>query len=373
MKRRIFLKTTGAAGILSQAQWGNLLSNGAAFGEEANLSWVEARYYEKLPDREIECFLCPRQCRLGDRERGYCGVRENKEGIYYTLVYGKACTIHVDPIEKKPFFHYLQESRTLSLATAGCNVNCKFCQNWELSQVRPEQVRHLDFPPEEVARTAHEYNCPVIAYTYTEPVVFFEYMVDTAKIARSSGLKNVVVTGGHISREPLQELIREVDAIKVDLKAFNQKFYSNYVRGELQPVLEAIQAVAQSPAWLEIVYLVIPTLNDSAGEIRKLSQWIMEEVGPDIPLHFSRFHPTYLLKNLPPTPVSTLEKCRQIAMDEGIHFVYIGNVPGHKGENTYCPSCGKLLIQRRGFEIRQFNLVEERCPQCRKTIPGVWL
>lgn len=372
MKRRIFLRTTGAAGIISTSQWGKLLSNLAAFGEEANLSWVEARYYKKLPDREIECLLCPRKCLLGDRERGFCGVRENKEGTYYTLVYGKACTIQVDPIEKKPFFHYHPKSRTLSLAAAGCNVNCKFCQNWELSQVRPEQVSHFDFPPKEVVATAHKYDCPVIAYTYTEPVVFYEYMVDTAKTARSSGLKNVVVTGGHINKEPLQELVEKVDAIKIDLKAFNQKFYSDYVRGELKPVLEAIKTVAQSNVWLEIVYLVIPTLNDSQKEIKELSQWLMNEIGPDVPLHFSRFFPTYLLKNLPPTPVSTLERCRKIAQNEGIHYVYIGNVPGHEGENTYCPFCGKLLIQRRGFEIRQFNLQDGKCPQCQKNIPGEW-
>lgn len=373
MNRRQFLKTTGGVGLFASSGLQPFLTDLYAFSDGANLSRVEARYYKKLPDREIECSLCPRLCKLGDKERGYCGVRENIGGTYYTLVYGKACAIHVDPIEKKPLFHFLPKSSALSLATAGCNVNCKFCQNWEISQVRPEQVRHYDFPPEVVAEQALRNNCPVIAYTYTEPIVFYEYMYDASVMARRKGLKNVVITGGHINPDPLKELINVVDAIKVDLKAFNQGFYTQYVRGELKPVLDAIKLVHESKAWLEIVYLVIPTLNDSTDELRKLSRWIMKEIGPEVPIHFSRFHPMYLIKNLPPTPISTLEKAQRTALEEGLHYVYIGNVPGHEAENTFCPECKKMIIQRIGYQIRKTELKKGHCKFCNHPIPGIWV
>jgi len=372
MKRRRFLQTTAGAGLALRANLGTSLGNLYAFGQTANLSHIEARYYKKLPDREIECLLCPRKCKLGDKERGYCGVRQNDGGTYYTLVYGKACTMNVDPIEKKPFFHVLPQTQALSIATAGCNVNCKFCQNWEISQVRPEQVNHFDLPPQAVAEAALKYRCPSIAYTYSEPVVYYEYMYDTSIEAHSKGIRNVVVTGGHISPEPLEALIKVVDAIKVDLKAFNQDFYTEYVRGELQPVLDAIRMIGRSKRWLEIVYLVIPTLNDDPGQARKMAQWILKEIGPDTPLHFSQFHPMYLIKNLPPTPVSTLEKLRQTAIQEGLHYVYLGNIPGHEGENTYCPKCKRIIIQRFGFEIKRIELKGGLCKFCQTRIPGIW-
>ncbi|MGB6867864.1 MAG: AmmeMemoRadiSam system radical SAM enzyme [Candidatus Aminicenantaceae bacterium] len=372
MNRRKFLKTTGCAGLTMGSGMSGWLIDLYAFHDETNLSEVEARYYKKHPDREIECVLCPRFCKLGDKERGYCGVRENKNGIYYTLVYGKACSVAVDPIEKKPLFHFMPGSSALSLASAGCNVNCKFCQNWEISQVRPEQVRHVDFAPAAVVQAAKQYKVPVIAYTYSEPIVFYEYMYDTSIEARKKGIKNVVITGGHVNPEPLEELIGAVDAIKVDLKAITQSFYTDYVRGELQPVLEAIKIISRRKTWLEIVYLVIPTLNDSEAEIRRLSQWILKEVGPDVPLHFSRFQPMYLLKNLPPTPISTLEKARDVARKEGINYVYIGNVPGHEAENTYCPKCFNMCIERRGYAIKASNVKNGICKFCDNPIPGVW-
>jgi pyruvate formate lyase activating enzyme len=372
MKRRQFFRTAGGAGLLACTGLTHTLMDFYAFRGEANLSKLEAWYYKKLPDREIECELCPRFCKLGDKERGYCGVRENKDGTYYTLVYGKACTIHPDPIEKKPFFHYLPKSLTLSIATAGCNVNCKFCQNWEISQIRPEQAQNIDLNPKKVVDYALKYHCPVIAYTYTEPVVFFEYMYDTAIEARKKGLNNVVVTGGHINPKPLKDLTKVVDAIKIDLKAFSEDFYASYVRGTLAPVLEAIKIVADSQAWLEIVYLVIPTLNDSSSEIRNMCQWMMKEIGPDIPVHFSRFHPMYLVKNLPSTPVSTLEKARKIALEEGLHYVYIGNIPGHMAENTYCPKCKKVIIQRYIYDIKKLDIQKGRCHFCDNPIPGIW-
>lgn len=354
---------TGPAGALGRI---------AAFPDGVSLSRKEARFYRKLPDREIECLLCPRTCKLGDKERGYCGVRQNEGGTYYSLVYGKAVSANVDPIEKKPFFHFLPRASAFSIATAGCNVNCKFCQNWQISQVRPEQVDNIDLPPADVVAGALKYACPVIAYTYTEPVVFYEYMYDTSVAARREGVKNCVVTGGHIKPDPLAELVKVVDAIKIDLKGFTQDFYKNHVRGELQPVLDAIRAVHQSGVWLEVVYLVIPTLNDNAEDVRRMSRWLATEVGPDVPLHFSRFQPMYLIKNLPPTPVSTLEKVRGIAKEEGLRYVYIGNLPGHPAENTYCPACRRPVVERFGFEVKNIRLDKGKCEFCGHPIPGIW-
>lgn len=374
MDRRDFLKCSLAGcslGLLPGIPVaGNILPGPSP--SSAGLSRVEARYYRKLPDREIRCDLCPRFCQLGDKERGFCGVRENQDGRYYTLVYGQVASLNVDPIEKKPFFHFLPGSEAFSLATAGCNLSCKFCQNWEISQMRPEQVKSLSLPPEALVASCERYDCPVIAYTYTEPVIFFEYMYDSSLLARKKGIRNVVVTAGYINPEPLADLLRVVDAIKVDLKAFNQNFYSEYVRGELQPVLQAIKQIARSGTWLEIVYLVIPTLNDNPLEIRDMCRYLRNEIGPDYPVHFSRFHPMYLVKNLPPTPVSTLEKLREVALAEGLHHVYVGNVPGHPGENTYCPKCGKLIIERYGYVIRKKEMSGNKCRYCGQVIAGVW-
>jgi pyruvate formate lyase activating enzyme len=372
MKRRRFLGTAAAGGVVLGAGWPAWCAEKAQFGASPSLSSVEARYYRKLPDRETECLLCPRLCKLGDKERGYCGVRENQDGTYRTLVYAKVCSLNVDPIEKKPFFHVLPSTSAFSLATPGCNVNCKFCQNWQVSQVRAEQVQTTDLPPAAAVRLARKYRCPSIAYTYTEPVVFFEYMIDTAREATAEGLRNLVVTGGHIQIEPLRELIRSVDAIKIDLKGFTKEFYAEYVHGDLAPVLQAIKTVASSGTWMEIVYLVIPTLNDGPDEIRKMSRWLKAEAGPDVPLHFSRFQPLYLLKNLPPTPVASLEQARTIALEEGLRYVYIGNVPGHIGENTFCPGCGRIVIRRMGFQVIDNGLKGGKCGSCGARVPGVW-
>jgi len=372
VNRRGFLRRAAGTGLAMGAGLPALCGRLAAWPAEADPSQVEARYYEKLPDREVECRLCPRLCRLGDKERGYCGVRENVGGTYYTLVYGKVCTLNADPIEKKPFFHVLPGTMALSMATAGCNVNCKFCQNWEISQVRPEQVEHIALAPEAAAARAAAAGCPSIAYTYSEPTVFFEYMYDTAVEARRRGLRSLVVTGGHINPEPLADLLGVVDAVKIDLKGFNEGFYRTYVRGALKPVLEAIRSVARSRVWLEIVYLVIPTLNDRPEIIREMARWIEDEAGPDVPLHFSRFYPMYLMKNLPPTPLSTLEAARETALAEGLRYVYIGNVPGHEAESTYCPGCGQAVIQRAGYSIEAIRLRKGECASCGTKIPGRW-
>ena len=386
LSRRGFLKAAaagaGCAAASALPDVGNLARVAGDLGLGASRAWagtgaselsrVEARYYEKHPHMEVECTLCPRKCKVGDMERGYCGVRENQGGTYYTLVHSRPCSLNVDPIEKKPFSHFLPSTLAFSIATAGCNVNCKCCQNWSISQVRPEQVRNMHLPPAEVVERAVRSGSASIAYTYTEPIIFYEYMIDIARLARSRGVKNVMITGGYINKEPLVELCRVLDGIKVDLKAFTESFYKDVVSGELGPVLEALKIIRASGVWLEIVYLVIPTLNDDPKEIGRMAAWIKAELGPHVPVHFSRFHPQYLLKNLPATPVSSLERCRHAALEAGLKYVYLGNVPGHEGENTVCHSCGEVLVRRVGYRILANELRDGRCRHCKTKIPGVW-
>jgi pyruvate formate lyase activating enzyme len=299
-------------------------------------------------------------------------VRENQLGIYYTLVYNRPCSARPDPIEKKPFYHFHPRSLAYSLATAGCNMNCKYCQNWEISQVRPEQVRDFLLTPQDCTRQARNLNCLSIAYTYTEPVIFWEYMYDLSAHARKAGIKNTMISAGYVEEKPLRDLLPLMDAVKIDLKAFSDSFYREVCRGRLEPVLKALKIIREEGVWLEIVYLVLPTLNDSPKEIQALSAWIRNELGPDVPIHFSRFYPTYLMKNLPPTPVDTLERLRGIARSEGLRFVYIGNVPGHAAESTYCPECRVRLIHRTGYNVRVETLAGDRCRKCGLLIPGVW-
>lgn len=379
LNRRSFLKCSLAAtggmllpNILPGGSLLNSTSHAFASPSPVGLSHVEAKYYKKLEYKEIECQLCPRKCKVGDRERGYCGCRENQGGTYYTLVHSYACSANVDPIEKKPFFHFLPGTQAFSIATAGCNMNCKFCQNWEISQVRPEQIENMYLPPEDVVAYAQENGCRSISYTYSEPTVFYEYMLDTAIAGRKKGIRSVVVTAGYINHDPLMELIREVDAIKVDFKAFTEKYYEEICHAKLKPVMDTLVDLSKSGIWYEIVYLMVPTLNDDMNNIKEMCRWIVTDLGKDVPLHFTRFTPLYLLKNLPPTPVSSLEKAREIALQEGMNFVYIGNVPGHEGENTYCPKCKKMVVGRIGFTITQMNLKNGKCKFCGNPIPGVW-
>jgi pyruvate formate lyase activating enzyme len=371
LSRRIFLSGISLGLICGGLEGRGLVKRKNGSSDEDRYI-REASFYEKLPYKKIRCQLCPRECVIDDAERGYCGVRENRDGVYYSLVYARPCTTHIDPIEKKPFFHFHPGTMAFSLATAGCNVNCKFCQNWQISQVRPEQIRSIYMPPERVTASALSAKCTSIAYTYSEPVVFFEFMRDTAKSASRSGVKSVVVTGGYIAQEPLKELCTLVDAIKVDLKAYSEDYYKKLVNGELKPVLDALVTMKKKGTWTELVYLVVPTLNDSDSELKGLARWIKSELGPDVPLHFSRFYPQYLLKNLPPTPIRTLERAKQIADAEGLKFVYIGNVPGHRAENTFCPGCGETVIERTGYLIKANKIKDGRCSGCSELIPGVW-
>lgn len=373
MTRRDFCRLTGQSLLLSGlVSCGLSLAGCSARSAGSTTAGRPAKYYRKVKGDIVQCTLCPTDCVITAGERGFCQVRENRNGRLETLVYGNPCAVHVDPIEKKPLFHVMPATTAFSIATAGCNFKCKQCQNWQISQVAPEKTANLDYPPERVVAEALAAGSSIIAYTYAEPVVFYEYMLDTAKLAKEKGLLNMMHTNAFIHPEPLQELAPYLDAVNVDLKAFTAQFYDKICEGELKPVLTALKAMEQSGVHLEITNLIIPTLNDTVSETRKLSRWIATELGAETPVHFSRFWPQYKLKNLPPTPVETLIKARKIAQDEGLKFAYIGNVPGQEGENTYCPGCGKLLIARVGYSVGENNVTQGRCKFCGRKIPGIW-
>lgn len=369
-RKMVVLGAAGAAVALHPPQ-----SRAAAHPPRASagdLPAREASWYKKLEEGRVECQLCPQACTVADMERGMCGVRENRGGTYYTLVHGRACAVHVDPIEKKPFFHVMPGEKAFSFSTAGCNVECKFCQNWELSQFRPEQVEAYDLPPASLVEAAKRSGARLTAATYGEPVVFWEYVRDAAAAANAAGIKPVVVSNGFIQEQALRDVLPLLSAVKVDLKSFRDQFYREQVRGKLEPVLKSLQIIHQAGVWLEIVVLLVPTLNDSAAEITDMTRWIAATLGPDVPIHFTRFHPTYRLTDLPPTPVATLERAWDIGRGAGLHYVYLGNVPGHPGENTVCPGCGGIVIRRMGFQVLQNNLKDGACLGCHRRIPGLW-
>jgi len=329
-------------------------------------------YFTPLPGGEIQCELCPKRCRVGKGQRGFCRVRENRDGKYYSLVYGNPCAIHLDPIEKKPFFHVLPTTTSFSLATAGCNLQCKFCQNWEISQASPEDLYNHDVPPELIVKKAREMGARSVAYTYVEPTIFYEYMVDIGELVKKAGLLNVCHSNGFINPEPLRNLCKTMDAANIDLKGYSEDFYREVCSGELQPVLEALKIYRKEKVHLEITNLMIPTKNDDMSVLGEMCLWIKKELGSETPIHFSRFYPLYKLKSLPPTPVSTLEKARSIALSAGLEYVYIGNVPGHEGENTFCPKCKKMVIKRAGYMVGEVHLKNGKCKFCGKPIPGIW-
>ncbi len=331
-----------------------------------------ALYWMPLENKLLQCQLCPRKCPIPDKKRGFCGVRENNEGSLYTLVYASAAAIHIDPIEKKPLFHFLPGTSAFSIATAGCNLRCKFCQNWEISQSKPEEVQPTHISPESIVAQAKKAGSKTVAYTYTEPTVFYEYMLDTIKLAKESGLKNVMHSAGFINEEPLRNLCKYLDAANIDLKAFTQGYYSDICSGNLDDILRTLKIIKEEGVHLEITNLVLPNLNDSPEQIRKMCLWIKENLGVDTPLHFSRFWPMYKLSNLSPTPVATLEKAQVFAKDIGLRYVYIGNVPGHQGETTFCPKCAKPLVVRIGYALKAYDILDGRCKFCNEKIEGVW-
>ncbi len=376
LSRRDFLKK----GFLSCAALGtpaillDALAPESAFAREGKGLVIprEASYYETLSGGRVKCLNCPNTCVLEDGERGFCRAREVRGGKLYSLGWANPCAVHVDPIEKKPLFHFLPGTKAFSIATAGCNFRCKYCQNWQISQVPPEETYNVELHPEGVVDWARKEECRTIAYTYSEPTIFYEYMLETSKMAKAKGIRNIYHSNGYINPQPLRKLCQYLDGANVDLKGFTEGFYKSVSAGKLEPVLRTLRMLRSKGVHLEITNLVVPGLNDDTESIEKMCSWIRDELGEDVPLHFSRFYPMYRLKNLPATPVKTLETARERAMAIGLSYVYIGNVPGHEGENTYCPKCGKMVIGRMGYQITENNLADGKCRFCQTEIGGVW-
>ncbi len=331
-----------------------------------------AYYYKRMENGAVMCTLCPNRCRLSPGDRSVCRSRVNLKGKLFTLAYGNACSANIDPIEKKPLYHFMPSTTAFSIAAAGCNFRCLNCQNWEISQVRPEDVHHLDLFPEQVVQEAVKNECSTIAYTYSEPTTFYEYMIDTARIAHANGLKNVWISNGYINTEPLLALCRVLDGANVNIKTISDDIYRRLNGGRLKPVLDTFVTLHRQGVYFEMTHLVVPGYGDSDETVQRMCGWILEHLGPDHPLHFLRFFPSYRLNRLAPTPVNTLFRFRELAITEGIRYVYLGNIPGHEGNHTFCHECKKLLVERQGYRIAVFRIVDGRCRYCQTPIPGIW-
>jgi pyruvate formate lyase activating enzyme len=409
----IALGAAGATGLAAGASLWDFLSNWRASEAPADIfkgdapkgelwelwrkrGWVkEASHYFKL-GRNVQCKVCPNNCLLTPGDRSHCRNKVNYDGVLYSLVYGNPCTFHVDPVEKKPLFHFLPGSRTFSLATSGCIFRCLNCQNWEISQKKPEETKdprgpelrlrpplpssltlediaRLSLFPDDAVAVAEALGCPSLSYTYSEPTSFYEYTFDTCKTARQRKLKNIVVSCGSIEDRPARDLYQLVDAAHVDLKGFDQQIYQKLNSGKLQPILNTLKTLKELGVWFEIINLVVPTYTDDLTTIGRMCGWLAKELGPDQVLHFSRFHPQHKLAHLTPTPVETLLKARDAARAEGLHYVYIGNVPGlADAETTFCPACKKPVVQRDIFAVTALDLASGKCRFCGARIAGVW-
>ncbi|TAN36025.1 MAG: AmmeMemoRadiSam system radical SAM enzyme [Verrucomicrobia bacterium] len=320
----------------------------------------------------VQCELCPRRCEIAPDGRGDCRVRVNLDGKLTALTYGYPCSLHIDPMEKKPVFHFLPGTPTLSLATVGCNLHCKNCQNWEISQRNPEDVEAMELPPAKIVELARQNGCPSISYTYTDPIIFYEYVLDTAMAARVAGLKNILITAGYINPDPARELFRVTDVARIDLKAMSEDFYRDVCEATLQPVLDTILLAKEMALEVEIVHLIVTTLNDGDADLKKLCDWVVKNVGRDVPLHFSRFSPQHKLAHLPPTPIETLHRARDIAQAAGSYYVYLGNILEEDAAHTQCPKCKKVLVRRTGFSVLENRVRAGKCPDCGTRIYGVW-
>jgi pyruvate formate lyase activating enzyme len=375
LTRREFITKCAAAGIGAAASLYifDRLSGYKAFariGEKRGMR--EALYYEKMGDDAVKCVLCPNQCVLSDGQRGFCRAREPVRDKLYTLVYELVCAVHIDPIEKKPLYHVLPGSKSFSVATAGCNSRCKYCQNWTISQKPPEETTNRVLTVPNLVASARRNDCASIAHTYTEPIVFYEYVLETGKAAKKAGILNMMITGGKINEAPLREICRYVDAANIDFKAFNDKFLREVCAQDLKTILRTIGIMKREGVWIELTNLIVPTLNDNMDDIRLMAEWVRDNVGEDVPLHFSRFWPQYKLRSLYPTPVETLKKARDIARGEGLNYVYIGNVPEIGTESTVCPACGAVVVKRLGYSVLENNVVDGKCKFCGKKIAGIW-
>ena len=332
----------------------------------------EARWWEPEANGKVHCYLCPRHCHIGEGQAGFCFIRANEGGKLYSLGYAHPAAIQIDPIEKKPLSHFLPGTRVFSMGTAGCNMGCFFCQNWDISKSRADQVRSAHVPPEDVVDLAIKHGCPSIAFTYNEPTIWGEYVIDICRVAHERGLNTVMVSNGYITREAFHDIYDHIDAANIDLKAFTENFYGRITLTHLKPVLDTLVWLkSETKVWFELTNLMIPTLNDAPEETRALAEWVMKHLGPDVPLHFTAFHPDFKLRDKPRTPPDTLHRARANAREMGLRYVYEGNIHSD-GANTDCPECGTLLIRRHWHEIRENRLRDGRCPQCGHAIPGRW-
>jgi len=332
----------------------------------------KAMFFQRIENNFIHCRLCFRQCLIPDGKRGFCRVRENRSGEIQSLVYGRPSGLQIDPIELEPMYHMVPGHKNLCVYTASCNFRCKHCHNWSISQSAPEEIKALHFSPREIVEEALRQGCQSISHSINEPTVFYELMYDVVRIAKKRGLLTLCHTNGGMTKTPLLELLKFMDGVTVDLKSFNPKFYQEVSDARLEPVLESLKTIKETNKHLEIVNLIIPTLNDHRDDIKKMCKWIIENLGRNIPLHFTRFSPSYKMTHLPYTPIKTLEEARSIAVGEGIRYVYIGNVVGHPANSTYCPKCGKKLIERTHFLVLKNHVKNGFCPFCDEKIPGIW-
>jgi len=329
-------------------------------------------FCKKKDGQEVQCLLCPRECVIPDGKRGFCRNRENRGGTLYTLVYGKPAVVDIGPIEKAPLYHFIPGHFRLCITCTSCNLRCKHCQNWHLSQKSFEELNHYSYSPSEIVRQAKKQGLNSISFTYTEPTVYYEYLYDISVLAKEAGMKTSIVSNGHINREPLLKLLRVLDAVKIDLKGFSEEFYEKICSASMKPVLESLQTIKKENVWLEVVNLVIPTLNDDPKMINDMCRWIKENLGVDTPLHFTRFHPDYKLTHLSPTPLSTLDQAYDIAKKNSLRYVYVGNVPGHAHNSTHCPFCNRKIIHRINFDVLKMNMVDGKCGLCGVFVPGRW-
>ena len=338
----------------------------------ANIEAKEAEYYIAQADGTVVCRICPHECRIGEGKHGLCRSRVNRDGKLYSLAYGRVCALQIDPVEKKPLLHFHPGGDCLSLGAAGCNLSCSNCQNWTISQASPDEVPYHRLAPEQFAEVAVQQHCRLVAYTYTEPLTYIEYTRDCAEACRKAGLKNILVTAGYVNERPLLDLLPFIDAANVDLKSFSDEVYRRISHARLQPVLRTLERMRDAGTWIEITNLLIPGVNDDEAMIRRMCEWLVGEGFAHYPLHFSRFFPQYRLQDVPPTPYETLLRARDIARGSGMQFVYIGNTDLPDAENTYCPHCGQLLVERDGYRIVRNRLPEGKCPSCGTTIAGEW-
>ncbi|HPB01492.1 MAG TPA: AmmeMemoRadiSam system radical SAM enzyme [Bacteroidales bacterium] len=374
MEKRDFIKNLFVMGVAAVAMPRLYASESMSnFKSIKHNGMIKARYFEELPDGSVKCRLCPHACILRNGQSGICRTRINEGGVLYTMAYGNPVAVHIDPIEKKPLYHFLPSSKVLSFGTAGCNFRCLNCQNADISQAAPNDVSALDYSPEKVVKTAREHSVDGIAFTYTEPTVFFEYMYDTAFLAQKAGIKTLMISNGYINQEPLKDLVGVMDAFNIDLKSFNDSTYKTLCNGSLQPVLDTIKTIRDSGKWLEITNLMVTAYTDKTDEFSQMISWLIENDFTEVPLHISRFFPAHKLLDSQPTNPAVIEQAFHMATSAGMKYVYTGNIRNEAHENTQCPDCGNLLVKREGYTTKVSGMTENKCNKCGRIIPGVWI